>query len=110
MRGCVIGSSRRRAATRWHCWSCRAASAAELAGGFGLPSALPLSSRIEESFRRRLEALPPDSQLLLLLAAADPIGEPVLVWRAAERLGIGPEGAHICWLQSGLTSQPSDGP
>jgi hypothetical protein len=71
----------------------RGASAAELAGGFGLPSALPLSSRIEESFRRRLEALPPDSQLLLLLAAADPIGEPVLVWRAAERLGIGPEAA-----------------
>jgi DNA-binding CsgD family transcriptional regulator len=71
----------------------RGASAPELAGGFGLPSALPLSSRIEESFRRRLEALPPDSQLLLLLAAADPIGEPVLVWRAAERLGIGPEAA-----------------
>jgi DNA-binding CsgD family transcriptional regulator len=69
----------------------RGASAAELAGGFGLPSALPLSSRIEESFRRRLETLPPDSQRLVLLAAADPIGDPVLVWRAATRLGIGPE-------------------
>jgi DNA-binding CsgD family transcriptional regulator len=71
----------------------RGASAAELAGGFGLPDALPLSNRIEESFRRRLEALPTESQRLLLLAAADPIGEPMLVWRAAERLGIGPEAA-----------------
>ena len=73
----------------------RGASAAELAGGFGLPSALPLSSRIEESFRRRLEALPADSQQLLLLAAADPIGDPVLVWRAAERLGIGPRHRRL---------------
>jgi DNA-binding CsgD family transcriptional regulator len=71
----------------------RGASAAELAGGFGVPNALPLSSRIEESFLRRLEALPTASKQLLLLAAADPIGDPVLVWRAAERLGIGPEAA-----------------
>jgi DNA-binding CsgD family transcriptional regulator len=71
----------------------RGASAAELAGGFGLPDALPLSNRIEESFRRRLEALPTESQRLLLLAAADPIGEPMLLWRAAERLGIGAEAA-----------------
>jgi DNA-binding CsgD family transcriptional regulator len=71
----------------------RGASAAELADGFGLPDALPLSNRIEESFRRRLDALPTESQRLLLLAAADPIGEPVLVWRAAERLGIGPDAA-----------------
>jgi DNA-binding CsgD family transcriptional regulator len=71
----------------------RGASAAELAGGFGLPDALPLSSRIEESYRRRLEALPAESQRLLLLAAADPIGDTVLVWRAAELLGIRPEAA-----------------
>ena len=71
----------------------RGASAAELAGGFGLPNALPLSSRIEESFLRRLEALPAASRRLLLLAASDPIGDPVLVWRAAKRLGIGPEAA-----------------
>jgi len=71
----------------------RGASAAELAGGFGLPNALPLSSRIEDNFLRRLEGLPTASQLLLLLAAADPIGDPVLVWRAATRLGIGPEAA-----------------
>jgi DNA-binding CsgD family transcriptional regulator len=65
---------------------------AELAGGFGLPSVpgLPgLSGRIEDSFRRRLEVLPGDAQRLMLIAAAEPAGEPALVWRAAERLGIG---------------------
>jgi DNA-binding CsgD family transcriptional regulator len=50
---------------------------------------VPLSKSIEESFRRRLDALPADSRRLLLLAAADPVGEPLLVWRAAELLGIG---------------------
>jgi hypothetical protein len=59
---------------------------AELAGGFALPDAVPLSGRIEESFRRRLEALPADTRALLLVAAAEPVGDPVLVWRAAERL------------------------
>jgi DNA-binding CsgD family transcriptional regulator len=66
---------------------------AELAGGFALPDALPLSERIEESFRRRLDALPADTRELLLVAAADPVGDPVLVWRAAERLGIRTQAA-----------------
>jgi DNA-binding CsgD family transcriptional regulator len=66
---------------------------AELAGGFALPDALPLSGRIEESFRRRLEALPADTRELLLVAAAEPVGDPVLVWRAAGRLGIRAEAA-----------------
>jgi DNA-binding CsgD family transcriptional regulator/tetratricopeptide (TPR) repeat protein len=66
---------------------------AELAGGFGLPGEVPLSTSIEESFRRRLEALPADTQRLLQLAAADPVGEPLLVWRAAERLGIPAQAA-----------------
>jgi DNA-binding CsgD family transcriptional regulator len=60
----------------------------QLAGGFGLPAALPLSAGIEQSFRRRLKRLPADTRLLLLLAAADPIGDPLLLWRAAEKLGI----------------------
>jgi DNA-binding CsgD family transcriptional regulator len=66
---------------------------AELAGGFGLPGGVPLSRSIEESFRRRLDALPADTRRLLQLAAADPVGEPLLVWRAAELLGIRPEAA-----------------
>ena len=71
----------------------RGLTAAELAGGFGLPGAVPLSGSIEESFRRRIEALPAETRRLLLLAAADPTGDPVLVWRAAGRLGIGAEAA-----------------
>ena len=57
----------------------RGLTTAELAGGFGLPGAAPLSGRIEESFRRQLDALPPEARRLLLLAAADPSGDPVLV-------------------------------
>jgi len=64
---------------------------AELAGGFGLPGAAPISGRIEEMFRRRVEALPTGTRRLLLVAAADPTGDPGLVWRAAGRLGIGAE-------------------
>ena len=60
----------------------------QLAGGFGLPGAVPLSGRIGESFGRQLDALPPETRRLLLLAAADPSGDPALVWRAAGRLGI----------------------
>ncbi|MFL6296927.1 MAG: AAA family ATPase, partial [Actinomycetes bacterium] len=60
----------------------------ELAGGFGLPDAVALSGRIEESFRRRLTPLPPATRLLLLVAAAEPVGDPLLMWRAAERVGI----------------------
>ncbi|HEX8122841.1 MAG TPA: AAA family ATPase [Solirubrobacteraceae bacterium] len=61
----------------------------ELAGGFGLPGAAPLPSRIEESFRRRLAPLPEATRKLMLVAAAEPVGDPLLVWRAAERLGVG---------------------
>jgi DNA-binding CsgD family transcriptional regulator len=68
-------------------------TAAELAGGFGLPGAIPLAGRIEESFRRQLGALPAQPRRLLQLAAAEPTGDPVLVWRAAGRLGVGAEAA-----------------
>jgi DNA-binding CsgD family transcriptional regulator/tetratricopeptide (TPR) repeat protein len=61
----------------------------QLPGGFGLQGAHALSGRIEESFQRRLEALPEGARLLLLVAAAEPVGDPLLVWGAAERLGIG---------------------
>jgi hypothetical protein len=71
----------------------RGLTAAELAGGFGLPDALPLSRRIEESFRLRVERLPAETRRLLLLAAADPVGDPGLLWRAAEELALGVEAA-----------------
>jgi DNA-binding CsgD family transcriptional regulator len=66
----------------------RGLSPAQLAGGFGLPRALSLSGKIEESFVNRLEALPEDTQQLLLVAAAEPTGDPALLWSAAARLGI----------------------
>ncbi len=67
----------------------RGLTPAQLAGGFGLSSAAPLDGRIEESFARQLEALPAQTRQLVQLAAADPSGDPVLVWRAAGRLAIG---------------------
>jgi DNA-binding CsgD family transcriptional regulator len=71
----------------------RGLTPAELAGGFGLPDVPGLSGRIEDSFRRRLEGLPVETQRLLLVAAAEPVGDPVLVWRAAGRLGIAVQAA-----------------
>ncbi len=71
----------------------RGSTPAERAGGFAIPVATALSDSIEESFRRRLEVLPADTRRLVVLAAADPVGEPILVWRAAEQLGIAPEAA-----------------
>jgi hypothetical protein len=66
----------------------RGLTAAQLAGGFGLPGALSLSGRIEESFVTRIGALPAETRRLLLVAAAEPLGDPALLGRAAERLGI----------------------
>jgi len=60
----------------------------QLAGGFGIPEAPDLSKWIEKSYLRRLETLPDDSRRLLLVAAADPVGDPLLLQRACERLGI----------------------
>src|SRR5208282_3275822 len=71
----------------------RGVTPAELAGGLGLPDAVPISGRIEETFRRRVDALPAQTRRLLLVAAADPTGDPRLVWRAARRLGIPIEAA-----------------
>jgi DNA-binding CsgD family transcriptional regulator len=65
----------------------------ELAGGFAVPDARPLADRIERSFLRQVRSLPPDSQRLLLTAAAEPLGEVSLLWRAVDRLGLGPEAA-----------------
>jgi DNA-binding CsgD family transcriptional regulator len=73
----------------------RGLSQAELAGGFGLPDAPALSGRIEESFQRQLAELELGTQLLLLVAAAEPLGDPMLVWRAAEQLGIAPDAAPL---------------
>jgi DNA-binding CsgD family transcriptional regulator len=61
---------------------------AELAGGFGLLDETALPRRIEESFRRQVAAQTPTMRQVLLVAAAEPVGDPVLVWRAVDRLGL----------------------
>src|SRR5215218_4730769 len=71
----------------------RGLTPAELAGGFGVPDSLPLASRIGRGFLRRLEPLPVDTRRLLVTAAADPVGDATLLWRACERLGIGDDAA-----------------
>jgi DNA-binding CsgD family transcriptional regulator len=68
----------------------RGLTPAQLAGGFGAPDAIALPRQIEQSFRRRLAPLPPDTRRLLLIAAAEPVGDPALLRGAAARLGIGP--------------------
>ena len=71
----------------------RGLTASQLAGGFGLVGAQPLTGRIEESFVRRLNVLSDSGRRLLLIAAAEPTGDPLLLWRAAEQLGVWPEAA-----------------
>jgi hypothetical protein len=66
---------------------------AGLAGGFGLPGGQPVTSRIEQSYVRRIQLLPPDTRLLVLTAAAEPLGDRFLLHRAAATLGIGFEAA-----------------
>ncbi|MYS23326.1 regulatory protein, luxR family [Streptomyces sp. DvalAA-14] len=69
----------------------RGLTATQLAFGFGARSATPLMGRVEEGFQRRIAALPADTRRLVLTAAVEPIGDVTLLWRALDRLGIGPE-------------------
>jgi DNA-binding CsgD family transcriptional regulator len=71
----------------------RGLTPAQLAGGFGLTAAVPLAAGIEQSFARRLARLPRDARRLLLLASAEPLGDPALLWRAAKELGISEQAA-----------------
>jgi len=79
----------------------RGLSPAELAGGFGLPTAAPLAGPIKDSFTRQLDALPGQTRRLIQLAAADPSGDPSLLWRASGRLGI-PVQAAAAAEEAGL--------
>lgn len=71
----------------------RAFDAIDLAGGYGLAQAKSVSSRIEDTFVRQLGALPAPTRTLLLVAAAEPTGEPEWLWEAAAHLGIGVDAA-----------------
>src|SRR5829696_1792235 len=68
----------------------RSLSTAQMPAGFRLAGPADVPGRIEETFLRRLDELGAEARLLLLIAAAEPVGDPLLVWRAAERLDVGP--------------------
>jgi len=73
----------------------RGRNPAELAGGFGLSDRASLSTRIEQTFARRVERMPAATQRLLLIAAAEPIGDPQLLFEAADRMGLDGEEALL---------------
>jgi DNA-binding CsgD family transcriptional regulator len=66
----------------------------QLAGGFALPDATDVPARIEDYYRLSIAALPQATQQLLLLAAADAVGDAALLWRAAQLLGLGRDAAE----------------
>ncbi|GAB3721705.1 LuxR family transcriptional regulator [Amycolatopsis oliviviridis] len=72
------------------------------AGGFAPPVPSPIASRIERSFGARMAELPRDARELLILASADPTGDPGLVWAAARRLAIDVPAASAAAEASGL--------
>ena len=78
-------------------------AATRLVGGVAMPEARGLTGRIEQSFVHRLEKLPTDTRQMLLLAAVEPVGDPLLLWRAAERLGITPAAAGAAEEEGLLT-------
>lgn len=87
----------------------RALTPAEAAGGFALPRATPLESRIERSMAARLAPLPASTRMLLLLAAADPTGDPGLLWRACAVLGLGREEFDLAEQADALVVGPRVG-
>jgi DNA-binding CsgD family transcriptional regulator/tetratricopeptide (TPR) repeat protein len=76
-------------------------SRSERAGGFPSPAESDLPSRLGERYQRRISELPLDTQQLMLLAAAEPLGDAGLVWRAAEILSLHP-GAVAPASEAGL--------
>ncbi len=81
--------------------SVRNRTAAELAGGFGDPGRAGPPLRLELTYAHRIAALPRPTRRLLLAAAADPVGDPLLLMRAAQRLGI-PASALLPAEREGL--------
>jgi DNA-binding CsgD family transcriptional regulator len=71
----------------------RGATPAELAGGFALPGVLALSHRIEATYRRQLQRVPAPARQWLVIAAADPLGDPATLWSATEGAGLDSETA-----------------
>ena len=81
-------------------------TAAELSGAAPLDWPLRFGGRLEELYLSRVRVLPADAQTLLLLAAADPSGEPARIWKAARCLGINPEVGQVAGMERLVSWQP----
>lgn len=66
---------------------------AALAGGYGLTAAVSVTKRIEREYDQRLKQLPAATRTLLLIAAAEPTGDPEWLWAAARRLKLDADAA-----------------
>jgi DNA-binding CsgD family transcriptional regulator len=75
--------------------------AAGLAGGYALPDGHAVVGKIEQSYARRIDLLPADTRLLVLTAAAEPLGDPMLLRRAATSLGVEIDAAEAA-VDAGL--------
>jgi DNA-binding CsgD family transcriptional regulator len=83
----------------------------ELAAGRAVPDTVPgqplrLGERLELLYLNRVRELPNGAQTLLVLAAAEQLGEPETVWRAAEALGVAPEVAELPEVRRMLSLSP----
>jgi DNA-binding CsgD family transcriptional regulator len=81
-------------------------TAAELSGAEPLDWPLRFEGRLDELYRSRVRALPGGTQTLLLLAAADPTGEPALIWNAARNLEIDPEAGQAAGVERLVSWEP----
>jgi len=82
-------------------------TAGERSGAVPLTGALRFGGRLEQLYLSRVRALPADAQTLLLVLAADQLGDPAKIWRAASRLGIGPEAVDLPAVERLVTGAPS---
>jgi DNA-binding CsgD family transcriptional regulator len=72
-----------------------------------LTGQLRIGGRLEELYLSRVRALPADARTLLLVLAADQLGDAAKVWQAAGRLGVGPEALELPAVERLVTGTPS---
>jgi DNA-binding CsgD family transcriptional regulator len=81
----------------------RGPAAEQLVGRARTRGREPLSSRLQETFLARAAELPDQARLLMLVAAAEPMGDAALLWRAAHQLDIDGDAASADEFKALLT-------
>jgi DNA-binding CsgD family transcriptional regulator len=84
----------------------RELSREQLAGEIRLPELLPVGTSLQARYLRQIERMPAETQVLLLAAAADPTGDPALLWRTGEFLGFGIRAAAPAEAEGLLSFSP----